>query len=119
MLPTRLSAALRVLGWGVLLFPLALALGSALAQLSRARLRRWGAEVTPPRYRPRGRGATGPLRLIADPRRWLDLAFESLVAPPLRLATFVIAVAWPLAAAAGLTYWLWSRLLPPEIGRAH
>lgn len=108
-----LSAALGVLWVGVLLFPLTLALASALAQLSRARLRRWGAEVTPPRYRPRGRGATGLLRLIADPRRWLDLAFESLVAPPLRLVTFVITVAWPLTAVAGLTYWLWGRLLPP------
>ena len=107
-----LSTVLGVVWVGVLLFPLTLSLASAFAQLSRARLRRWGLEINPPRYRPRGRGATGLLRLITDPRRWLDLAFEALVALPLRLVTFVIAVAWPLTAVAGLTYWFWNRFLP-------
>lgn len=109
---TVVSTVLGVVWVGVLLIPLALALASAFAQLSRSRLRRWGLEVAPPRYRPRGRGARGLLRLLTDPRRWLDLAFEALVALPLRLVTFVIAVAWPLAGAAGLTYWLWNRFLP-------
>ena len=109
---TILSTALAVLWVGVLLFPLTLSLASVFARLSRARLHRWGVEVTPPRYRARGHGATGLLRLLTDPRRWEDLAFESLVAPPLRWVTFVVAVAWPLTAIAGLTYWFWSRFLP-------
>ncbi|MGO2586059.1 MAG: histidine kinase [Brachybacterium tyrofermentans] len=107
------SAALAVVWIGVLLFPLTLALASVYAQLDRARLRRWGVEVNPPSYRPRGRGPRGLLRLVTDPRRWLDLAFEALIALPVRALTVGVTLAWAVLALAGLSYWLWGRTLPP------
>ncbi|MGO2822238.1 MAG: sensor domain-containing protein, partial [Brachybacterium tyrofermentans] len=107
------SAALAIVWIGVLLFPLTLALASVYAQLDRARLRRWGVEVNPPSYRPRGRGPRGLLRLVTDPRRWLDLAFEALIALPVRALTVGVTLAWAVLALAGLSYWLWGRALPP------
>lgn len=107
-----ISAALAVVWVGVLLFPLTLALASLFAQADRARLRRWGLEITAPRYRARGHGAAGTLRLVTDPRRWLDLAFEALIALPVRMLTAGTALVWAGGAAAGLTFWSWGRLLP-------
>ncbi|ATG55250.1 sensor histidine kinase [Brachybacterium ginsengisoli] len=109
------SAALSIAWVGVLLFPVTLALASAWARLDRARLRRWGIEVTTPSYRPRGRGAVGPLRLITDPRRWLDLAFEAIIALPVRLLTAGITIAWLAGAVGGLSWWAWAPLLPPAL----
>lgn len=106
------SAALSIVWAGVLLLPFALALASAWARLDRARLRRWGLEVTPPSYRPRGPGVTGLLRLITDSRRWLDLAFEAVIALPVRVLTAGVTIAWLLAAVAGLSWWAWAPLLP-------
>jgi signal transduction histidine kinase len=101
---------------GLLLLPLTLLLASAFAGLSRARLRAWGAEVPAPRYRPQRRGVRGVLGIMADPRRWLDLLFETLVAFPLRLVTFVLAVTWVGGALGGLTYWFWGLFLPHSDG---
>lgn len=106
------SAALSIIWVGVLLLPAALSLASAWARLDRARLHRWGIEVTAPRYRPRGPGATGLLRLVTDSRRWLDLAFEAVIALPVRLLTTGVAIAWIVGAAGGLTWWAWAPLLP-------
>lgn len=110
---TAVSAALGIVWIGVLLLPLTLALASVCAQLDRARLRRWGLEIRPPRYRPRGPGALGLLRLVTDRRRWLDLAFEALIALPVRVLTVGVTIAWAALAVAGLSYWLWGRELPP------
>lgn len=106
------SAALSILWVGVLLLLPALTLASAWARLDRARLLRWGLEVTAPRYQPRGDGATGLLRLVTDPRRWLDLAFEAVIALPVRMLTAGVPIAWGAGAVAGLTWWAWAPLLP-------
>ena len=107
-----ISAVLSIVWIGVLLLPLTLTLASAWARLDRARLRRWGIVVAVPSYRPRGPGARGLLRLITDSRRWLDLAFEAIIALPVRSVTAGVTLIWATAAAAGLTWWAWEPLLP-------
>jgi signal transduction histidine kinase len=107
------SAAFAILWVGVLLLPLTLTLASGFARGDRARLRRWGLVVSSPQYRPPGPGAVGQLRRVIDPRRWLDLGFEGLIALPLRVLTGVVTLTWGLGALAGLTHWAWGRLLPP------
>ena len=106
------SAALSIIWVGVLLLLPTLMLASAWARLDRARLRRWGLVVTPPTYRPRGPGATGLLRLLSDSRRWRDLAFEAVIALPVRLLTTGVTIAWLLGAGGGLSWWAWAPLLP-------
>ena len=113
---TAVSAVFAILWIGVLL-PLALTLASWFAGRDRGRLRRWGLEVSAPRYRPTGSGAAGLARRAADARRWLDLGFEGLIALPLRVLTASLTLAWALAALGGLTHWAWGRLLPPPCGR--
>nr|WP_245354440.1 histidine kinase [Brachybacterium sacelli] len=115
LLPLAAVSAVLAIAWvGVLLFPLTLALASGFARLDRTRLRHWGLEVKRPAYRPRGHGAVGLLRLITDARRWLDLAFEALIALPVRVITVSVTLAWAGLALGGLSYWAWGRLLPPE-----
>ena len=101
---------------GLPLLMLTLVIASGFAELSRARIRRWGGRVPPAHYRPAGRGARGALRIVADPRRWLDLVFETLVAFPMRLINFVVAVVWTAVALGGLTYALWAWSLPGGSG---
>ncbi|WP_010524472.1 sensor histidine kinase [Nesterenkonia sp. F] len=111
-----LSLATSVLWIGALLLPATLILASGFAELSRRRLRVWGAAPAPVRYRPRTAGVAGLVRLIGDPRRWLDLVFEAVIALPVRLATFAVALIWIVGAPAELTYFLWSLLVPGERG---
>lgn len=111
---TVASAATLVIWLGALLLPLTLVVASGFAELDRNRLRLWGAAVAPVRYQPAGPGMTGKLRLAVDPRRWLDLIFEMLIAFPLRLLTFILAVVWTLGGLAGISYFFWSIFLPDE-----
>ena len=99
---------------GALLLPLTLLLSRAFAQLSRTRLRLWGAPLATPAYRPRQPGVFGWVKSVADPRSWLDLVFETLIAFPLQTVTFVIAVTWWAGALGGLTYLAWGVFLPAE-----
>jgi len=108
------STVLSIIWVGVLLLPLTLTLASVWARLDRARLHRWGLDVTAPDYRPRGPRAVGLLRLVTDSRRWLDLAFEAVIALPIRVLTAGVTLAWALGAAGGLTWWAWSPLLPEQ-----
>lgn len=111
-----LSLATSVLWVGALLLPLTLIVASGFAELSRRRLRFWGATPAPVRYRPRGPGVAGLVRLLGDPRRWLDLVFETVIALPARLVTFTVALIWILGAPAELTYFFWSLFVPGERG---
>ncbi|SJM59194.1 sensor histidine kinase [Gulosibacter sp. 10] len=107
-----LSLGTFVIWVGALLLPVTLIVATWFAQLSRVRLRRWGAAIPAPRYREPGRGAMGVLRLMGDGRRWLDLAFETIVALPLRTATFCVALTWTAMVPGGLLYFVWGRFLP-------
>ncbi|GAA3059955.1 MULTISPECIES: sensor histidine kinase [Actinomycetes] len=101
---------------GALLLPATLIVASGFAELSRRRLRLWGAVPEPVVYRRRGSGVAGVMRLLGDPRRWLDLIFEAIIALPVRLVTFVIAVLWIVLGPAAITYFFWSRFIPGERG---
>jgi hypothetical protein len=97
---------------GVWLLPLVLVIATGFAELSRSRARLWGARVPAPTYKNSGQGFKGHLRLVSDPRRWLDLLFETLIAVLLRTITFCLAVTWTAVAAGGLTYVLWGHYIP-------
>lgn len=115
---TLLAAAVVTapLGFGALLLPLTLVIAAGFAELSRRRLRIWGAAPDPVSYRPIGHGVGGIVRIIADPRRWLDLTFETVIAMPVRTVTFVVAVLWIVVGPAGISYFFWSRFIPGERG---
>ena len=97
---------------GALLLPAVLRLATGFAELSRARLRHFGVEPMPVRYRPRSPGFAGWLRMLGDPRRWADLVFETLSASPPPTLTFPVAVTWTAAALGGITWVVWGLFLP-------
>ena len=107
-----LSLGTAIIWIGVWLLPLVLLVATGFAELSRNRVRSWGGQLEQPRYRPGGTGVTGSLRYLRDPRRWLDLLFETLIAFPLRTLTFVASVTWTAGALGGTTYVLWGHYLP-------
>ena len=88
---------------GVVLLPMTLYIASGFAGLTRSRLRHWGLAVPEPRYRTRQPGLTGFIKWVGDPRLWLDLVFETVVAFPVRIFTFCVAITWIAGALAGLT----------------
>lgn len=111
---TTVSVATLVVWLGALLLPPTLLFASSFAALSKRRLQALGISVEPVAYRRYAPGIFGKLRIISDPRRWLDLAFEGLLAFPLRLTTFVLTTAWTLIGLGGVTYFFWSIYLPGE-----
>ncbi len=111
---SALSIGTFVIWLGALLMPMTLLLGTSMADLSRSRLRSWGRPVARPRYRPIQKSVTGLMRVMTDPRRWLDLVFETVIAFPMRLITFVLAVTWLGVALGGLTSWFWKLFIPGE-----
>jgi signal transduction histidine kinase len=111
---TALAISTLIIWVGVVLLPLTLVIASGFAELSRARLRHWGVSLPPARYAPVTRGLTGFIKRIAEPRRWLDLAFETVVALPLRTFTFVVATTWTAGALGGITHVFWGVFLPQD-----
>ncbi|MBO1902399.1 sensor domain-containing protein [Leucobacter weissii] len=111
---TALSLGTLVVWVGALLLPVALRLASVFAELSRTRVRSYGVDVPTPAYAATRPGLAGHLRTMIDPRRWLDLAFETLVAFPLRTFTFVTAVTWTGVAVGGITHVIWGVFLPQD-----
>lgn len=97
---------------GAVIMPFTLMLAGWFADLSRTRLRAWGAEFRQVRYLPRAPGIVGFIKTMGDGRRWLDLLFETLIALPLRIFTFTVSVTWSAVALGGLTYWFWGRFVP-------
>lgn len=67
-----------------------------------------------PTYGAPGPGIRGLLRLMGDGQRYLDLAFETLVALPLRVVTFTVAIVWTALVPGGILYFYWGRYLPTE-----
>ncbi|NUL48843.1 sensor domain-containing protein [Cellulosimicrobium funkei] len=107
-----LALGTAVIWIGVWLLPIVLLMAGGFAELSRSRVRLWGGRMDQPAYRERGSGAQGLLRYATDPRRWLDLLFETLIAFPMRTVTFVLSVTWTAVALGGLTYVLWGHYIP-------
>ena len=104
---------------GALLLPFTLYLASGFAELSRRRAAWWGAVVPPVRYRARGAGMTGLWQWVLDPRRWIDLLFETLIAFPLRVVTFSVAMTWIGLALGGVSWWAWALYIPSNDGSSN
>lgn len=115
MAMTVASAATLVIWVGALLMAVTLLFASGFAALSRKRAVAWGAVIAPVSYRGPGRGVLGPLRMLSEARRWLDLIFEMLIALPLRLLLGVLTICWTMAALLGLTAAVWL-IFAPEAG---
>ncbi|MGO1538817.1 MAG: sensor histidine kinase [Leucobacter sp.] len=115
---TALSVGTLIIWIGALLLPLTLYIASAFAELSRVRVRHWvghsGRHLLPVTYAPATPGVMGFIKQMGDPRRWLDLAFETLVAFPLRTFTFVVATTWTAGAVGGVTYSFWGIFVPRD-----
>ncbi|WP_313815636.1 sensor domain-containing protein [Citricoccus sp.] len=107
-----LALGTAVIWIGVWLVPVVLLMATGFAELSRSRVRLWGGRIDQPGYRRGGAGVTGSLRYLTDPRRWLDLLFETLIAFPVRTFTFVVSVTWTAGGLGGATYVLWGHYLP-------
>ncbi|WP_291279283.1 sensor domain-containing protein, partial [Galactobacter sp.] len=114
LLITMLSASAGlILVWvGIVLLPATLWLASAFADLNRARLRWWGKPVARPGLALRKPGIRGFIGLLTEPRRWLDLVYQTIVAFPIHVFTFSVAVAWTASALGGLTEVFWLRFIP-------
>jgi signal transduction histidine kinase len=61
---------------------------------------------------PRRPGLRGFLGLLGESRRWLDLVYETLVAFPVHIFTFVVAVSWTGSILGGLTEVFWLHFIP-------
>ncbi|MCK0112963.1 sensor domain-containing protein [Ornithinimicrobium sp. F0845] len=100
-----LSTLVLWIGAPILGFMLLTATG--FARENRELLRRWGRPVAEPVYRGRR-----PLSMLADPKAWLETLHGTLVAFPLRITTFSVAITWLAGALGGLTWFLWGHFIP-------
>lgn len=75
-----------------------------------------GRPLPPHHYRtPTGSGMSRLLRSLAEPQSWRDL-LHAVVAFPVRIATFVIAVTWTVGGLGALLYVMWEWSLPRDTG---
>lgn len=77
-----------------------------------------GRALSRPHYRSADGAGTGPvgwLSALRDPQSWRDLA-HMLVAFPLRVVTFCIAVTWTVGGLGELFYGAWSWAIPRDGG---
>jgi hypothetical protein len=79
-----------------------------------------GRPLPPHHYRePTGRGIAKPISSLAEPQSWRDLLY-AVAAFPVRLATFVIVVAWTVGGVAALLSVTWKWALPEgDVGFVH
>jgi signal transduction histidine kinase len=94
--------------------------GTLRASRGLASVERRGAEwatgraLPPHHYRPaRGRGIGRLFSMLADPQSWRDL-LHAVVAFPVRLAMFIIAVVWTVGGLGSLLYVTWEWSLPVD-----
>lgn len=102
-----------VLGLPVLIGTLAAA--RAFARAERRQVERITGRALPPHhYRESGGGGlSGWLRALRDPQSWRDLA-HMVVAFPVRVVSFSLAVAWTIGGLGELLYATWSWSLPRD-----
>jgi signal transduction histidine kinase len=99
------------IGLPVLVLTLRAARGLAVVE---RRSTEWvtGRALPPHYYREsRGRGIGRLFRALAEPQSWRDM-LHAVVAFPVRIATFVLAVAWTVGGLGGLLYVTWQWALP-------
>lgn len=103
------------IGLPVLVGVLAAARGFARAERSLVRTAT-GRDLPPHHYRePRGRGVGRLFSRLADPQSWRDL-LHAVVAFPVHVVTFALAVTWGAAGLGGAAYALWEWSLPRDDG---
>ncbi|MGW6872338.1 sensor domain-containing protein [Streptomyces xanthophaeus] len=84
----------------------------ALADLERRRVTAVTGRPLPPYHlRPSGTGWAGTLHAVRDPQSWRDLV-QLVVAFPLQVTTFSVALTWTLGGIGELLYVTWSWSLP-------
>lgn len=112
-----LGIATSVVWIGVPILGFTLLLASGFARENTELIARFtGLRSAPPRYRAAGTGPRRLVRMVADAQLWRELVHALLVALPLRLATFVVAVSWVVAGFGGLTFFAWSVFVPGNQG---
>lgn len=104
-----------VLGLPVLVGTLTAARG--LARQERTRVEAiTGRRLPPHHYRePDGTGLGGLWNKLAEPQAWRDL-LHTVVAFPVRVAGFCIALVWSVGGVAGVLNFIWSWAIPREDG---
>jgi signal transduction histidine kinase len=101
------------IGLPVLVLTLRAARGLAVVE---RRSTEWatGRALPPHHYRePRGRGIARLFRSLVEPQSWRDM-LHAVVAFPVRLVTFILAVAWTVGGLGGLLYVTWQWALPVD-----
>ena len=111
---TLVSAGLglAVLVGGLFLLLAGLVVAGWAARMSRLLLGYAGADLPPTHYPAPGPGR-GRLRRLGHAQSWRDLLYV-LVAFPLTVFSFSVAVSWVAGGLGGITYWFWSRWLPED-----
>ncbi|WP_431043706.1 sensor domain-containing protein [Streptomyces sp. P1-3] len=111
------GAASLVVLLGLPVLVAALAAARAFAGVERRHVEAATGRALPAHYyRPRdggGAGLAGWLRALRDPQSWRDLT-HMLVAFPLRVTTFCIAVTWTVGGLGELLYGAWSWSVPRD-----
>ncbi|WP_344523445.1 sensor domain-containing protein [Streptomyces albiaxialis] len=87
-----------------------LAMARWFARVEAAQIERVSGRPLPPGAERTPRGGWG---LLADAQGWRDLV-HAVVAFPVRVTTFSIALAWLVGGVGGLTYGLWSWSIPRD-----
>ena len=109
-----LAAGLLVTVLGIPVAVGTLAATQGLGRLERRRLALRGTVLEPIVYAPpRGTGLRAMFSRLTDPRRWAT-ALHALLALPMSVLTWSVAVTWWAGALAGLTYWFWANLIPRQ-----
>ncbi|WP_411108762.1 sensor domain-containing protein [Streptomyces sp. c-19] len=107
-----LGASALVVWVGLPILAATLRAARALANLERRRVTAaTGRPLPQHRPRPSGTGWAGALRAVRDPRSWRDLV-HLILAFPLQVITFSVALTWTLGGIGELLYATWSWSLP-------
>ncbi len=111
-----LGLSLLVTVVGVPVLVLALQCAQKLAAVERWRVEQVSGVRVAAVYRPHA-STPNVLRRwwdrLRDTQSWLDAA-HGVLALPVTMVTWSVAVTWWIGALSGLSYWLWSRALPPD-----
>ncbi|MQY08938.1 sensor histidine kinase [Actinomadura macrotermitis] len=112
------GASTLVIGLGIPLLVGTLAAARAFARLERGQVERaTGRPLPPHHYRhTEETGIAGLLRAVREPQSWRDL-IHMVVAFPVRVTTFCLAITWTLGGVAELLYALWSWPIPRDPGK--
>ena len=107
------GAGLVVVFVGLFVLVACLVVAGWSARMTRSLLGHAGHPLPATRYPAAGPGLTGRLRRLTHVQSWRDL-LHVLVSFPVSVLTFSFALSWAGGGLGGITYWFWSRFLPPE-----